>query len=178
MDFPKRRFNPTENLALFQYDEIDNNDPEYSYHFIVLAENEDDVIEHFDPENNCQGDRFEINHIGVISGDNVTATDKASDLIMNNVLSEYPLQKIIRSRFLEDGQFVRYFNGLFDDLYEEMKGIEIIIPDFENKNNRKDVIYEKVPESRLEFLMYLKSTIDYMIQVEKTEAEENNISLN
>ena len=47
-----------------------------------------------------------------------------------------------------------------------------------NLNNGKDVLYERVPESRLEFLMYLKSTIDFMIQEEKTEAEEKGISPN
>ena len=75
-------------------------------------------------------------------------------------------------------QFLRYFRSLFSELYDEMKGIEIYIEDFAELNNAKDVLYEKVPKSRLEFLMYLKSVIDFMIQEEKTEAEENNISMN
>lgn len=105
-------------------------------------------------------------------------SDKALNLIKIESDKLYSIKKQIKKEFLEDYQFLRYFRSLFSDLYDEMKGIEIYIEDVADLNNGKPFLYERVPESRLEFLMYLKSTIDFMIQEEKTETEENNISLN
>ena len=90
----------------------------------------------------------------------------------------YSISKEIKKEFIKDGQFLRYFRDLFSELYDRLNGIKTTIPDVANLNNGKDVLYERVPESRLEFLMYLKSTIDFMIQEEKTEAEEKGISPN
>ncbi len=105
-------------------------------------------------------------------------SDKVLSKIRDNYENQIDISKFIKKEFIEDCQFLRYFRSLFSNIYEEMKGIEITIPDSENLNNGKDILYEKVPESRLEFLMYLKSTIDFMIQEEKNEAAENNISIN
>ena len=142
------------------------------YEFLVISEKEEDVLMHYNPIEN-EAEKFELKEIG-----EVYFTSDLEDKIVNAVLQKYPIAKIIRGRFLEDMQFLRYFRSLFSDLYDEMKGIEIYIEDFAELNKAKDVLYEKVPKSRLEFLMYLKSVIDFMIQEEKTEAEENNISMN
>ena len=161
-----------EEFSVFEYREwwYETN-PDYEY--LVIAENEEDIISHFKPnENGCE--KYEIKQIDLFP----VLTRNNEEKLTNIVLEKYPLEKIIRGRFLEDMQFIRYFRSLFSDLYDEMKGIEIYIEDSAELNNSKDVLYEKVPESRLEFLMYLKSVIDFMIEEEKTEAEENDISLN
>ena len=104
--------------------------------------------------------------------------NKASNLIITDEVAINIIPILIKSQFEKDAQFLRYFRNLFSDLYDEMKGIEITIDDSESLNQNKEVLYEKVPESRLEFLMYLNSVTQYMIQEEKLESEENEISLN
>lgn len=103
---------------------------------------------------------------------------KAIQQICENVLKVNPLKKQIKSKFLEDGQFIRFFNNLFSDIHDEIGGTELRIQDVFNLNNGKPILYERVPNSRLEFLMYLKSAIDVMINSELEEANENNISVN
>lgn len=121
-----------------------------------------------------------IEKIGNFSGyaKNFIFSNSALKKIKKESENLYIIPKEIKKKLIEDEQFIRYFRSLFSDLYEELKGIEITIPDYADLNNGKDVLYEKVPESRIEFLFYMKSVIDFMIQEEKTEAEENNISLN
>lgn len=105
-----------------------------------------------------------------------------SENILNKIKESYNKQinvsKFIKKEFMEDTQFIRYFRDLFSNLYEEMKGIQIYVDDVFDKNNGNSVLYESIPNSRLEFLMYLKSVTEYMINEEKQEAEEQNISLN